>query len=370
MFCIGISQSFFDLPRSDIPDVFASFKAAFGNLEERFGIVVLGTLDDDRIQVGQSSAGWPFTSYIMADVPDLETVAKVCDQLRTTPVGDGLLWRYARIDTRIGRPVFPDADACRPRPAGYAGSGGRLPAPGGAVHVAMRRAADRRARTRVCRPVCGRPDLGRRGTAGWRRVQTVRGARQADRLVRQLARPAALQFQRSLPHLRSDRRFLRPGRRRLDDVPGGAPTRRGSRAARGADHHGVPARCGRPADSPPPDREPVPPRLFGRSRRGDAVRGRRMTIFVQLLDIGGSGLRTGVKDTIDIAGIPTRCGSRALAGAPPAAANAVVVARLLQAGCRIVGKTVLHELAFGVRGLNGLTATPINPHHPDRIPGG
>lgn len=111
LFCIGISQSFFDLPRSDIPDVFASFKAAFGNLEERFGIVVLGTLDDDRIQVGQSSAGWPFTSYIMADVPDLETVAKVCDQLRTTPVGDGLLWRYARIDTRIGRPVFPEADA-------------------------------------------------------------------------------------------------------------------------------------------------------------------------------------------------------------------------------------------------------------------
>lgn len=95
-----------------------------------------------------------------------------------------------------------------------------------------------------------------------------------------------------------------------------------------------------------------------------------MTIFVQQLDIGGSGLRAGVKDTIDIAGIPTRCGSRALAGAPPAAANAVVVDRLLQAGCRIVGKTVLHELAFGVSGLNGLTATPINPHHPDRIPGG
>jgi hypothetical protein len=111
LFCIGISQSFFDLPRASIPEVVTAFKVAFGNLEERFGVTVLGTLDDDRIQVGQSSAGWPFTSYIMADVPDLDTVVKVCDQLRTTPVGDGLLWRYARIDTRIGRPVFPEAGA-------------------------------------------------------------------------------------------------------------------------------------------------------------------------------------------------------------------------------------------------------------------
>lgn len=108
LFCIGISQSFFDLPVDRIPEVFTVFKAAFSNLEERFGVSVLGTLDDDRVQVGQSSAGWPFTSYIMADVPDLDTVVKVCDQLRTTPVGDGLLWRYARIDTRIGRPVFTE----------------------------------------------------------------------------------------------------------------------------------------------------------------------------------------------------------------------------------------------------------------------
>ncbi|WP_332817443.1 hypothetical protein [Sphingopyxis sp.] len=111
LFCIGISQSFFDLPVDRIPEVFTAFKTAFGNLEQRFGITVLGTLDDDRVQVGQSSAGWPFTSYIMADVPDLDTVVKVCDQLRTTPVGDGLLWRYARIDTRIGRPVFPEEGA-------------------------------------------------------------------------------------------------------------------------------------------------------------------------------------------------------------------------------------------------------------------
>jgi len=108
LFCIGITQNFFDLPRDRIPEVLAGFNKAFGGLEERFGIRVLGTLDDDRVQVGQSVT-WPWTSYIMADVSDLDTVVKICDQLRSTPVGDGLLWRYARIDTRIGRAVFTEA---------------------------------------------------------------------------------------------------------------------------------------------------------------------------------------------------------------------------------------------------------------------
>lgn len=96
-----------------------------------------------------------------------------------------------------------------------------------------------------------------------------------------------------------------------------------------------------------------------------------MTMFVKQLNIGGPGPRLAVKDTIDIAGLPTRCGSLALADAPPAASHAVVVARLLQAGCQIIGKTVLHELAFGVTGLNaGGAGTPVNPRWPDRIPGG
>ena len=108
LFCVGISQNFFELPTDQIPAVFEAFKVAFGNWEERFGVKVLGTLDDDRVQVGQSPAGWPFTSYIMADAPDLDAIVKVCDQLRSTPVGDGLLWRYARIETRIGRPVLTE----------------------------------------------------------------------------------------------------------------------------------------------------------------------------------------------------------------------------------------------------------------------
>ncbi|ABQ70525.1 hypothetical protein [Rhizorhabdus wittichii] len=108
LFCIGITQTFFDLPTAGQAEVFAGFAAAFGDLEGRFGLKLLGTLDDDRIQVGQS-VGHPFTSYILAEVPDLETIVKVCDQLRQTPVGDYRLWRYARIETRIGRPAFTES---------------------------------------------------------------------------------------------------------------------------------------------------------------------------------------------------------------------------------------------------------------------
>ena len=39
-------------------------------------------------------------------------------------------------------------------------------------------------------------------------------------------------------------------------------------------------------------------------------------------------------------------------------------------GGRIVGKTNLHELAFGGSGINPYTGTPVNPLDPSRIPGG
>ena len=77
-----------------------------------------------------------------------------------------------------------------------------------------------------------------------------------------------------------------------------------------------------------------------------------------------------VKDTIDVAGTPTRAGSPALADAAPAGVHAEVVQRLLDAGWQLTGKTNLHELAFGTTGINRHTGTPLNPHWPDRVPGG
>lgn len=77
-----------------------------------------------------------------------------------------------------------------------------------------------------------------------------------------------------------------------------------------------------------------------------------------------------IKDSIDIAGYPTTAASRALADAPAATQHAEVVKRLLDAGWRITGKTNMHELAFGMTGINDLYGTPLNPQDPARIPGG
>ncbi len=92
--------------------------------------------------------------------------------------------------------------------------------------------------------------------------------------------------------------------------------------------------------------------------------------FVLRLELGGDGPRVGVKDSIDVAGYPTRAGSAALADVGGAQHHAAVVQALLDRGCRIVGKTNMHELAYGVTGINRWSGTPRNPRYPDRIPGG
>ena len=95
-----------------------------------------------------------------------------------------------------------------------------------------------------------------------------------------------------------------------------------------------------------------------------------MSTFISEFLLGGNGKRVAIKDSIDIAGYPTRSGSRAFADAPAATKNAEVVDSILAAGWQIVGKTNLHELAFGVTGINDWTGTPVNPQAPDRVPGG
>ncbi len=83
------------------------------------------------------------------------------------------------------------------------------------------------------------------------------------------------------------------------------------------------------------------------------------------------GLSFAVKDLIDIGGYVTGCGNPTWRDThPPAAANAVCVEQLLDAGARCVGKTVTDELAFSLLGENYFYGTPPNPRAPDRVPGG
>jgi amidase len=102
----------------------------------------------------------------------------------------------------------------------------------------------------------------------------------------------------------------------------------------------------------------------------DAISEADDAAFVLRMELGGDGPRVGIKDSIDIAGYPTRSGSAAFADAGGAQHHAAVVQALLDGGCRIVGKTNMHELAYGVTGINRWSGTPKNPRYPDRIPGG
>lgn len=96
-----------------------------------------------------------------------------------------------------------------------------------------------------------------------------------------------------------------------------------------------------------------------------------MSSWIRRLDSSGKGPRVAVKDAIDVRGVPTTMGCRAVARvAQPAAADAACVAAMRQAGARIVGKTTLHELCYGVTGINPWFGTAVNPMDAALVPGG
>lgn len=96
-----------------------------------------------------------------------------------------------------------------------------------------------------------------------------------------------------------------------------------------------------------------------------------MTTFITKLDSQGAGPRLAVKDIIDVAGVPTTAGSRAIQRtAEPAAADAPCLAGARAADARIVGKANLHELAVLPIGTNPWFGTPVNPLDAALIPGG
>ncbi len=95
-----------------------------------------------------------------------------------------------------------------------------------------------------------------------------------------------------------------------------------------------------------------------------------MNALVSRFELGGNGPTVVIKDSIDIAGMATRAGSAALADTAPAQRHADVVQSLLDAGWRITGKSNMHELAYGMTGINQWAGTPLNPQDPRLIPGG
>ncbi|GAA4852922.1 amidase [Pseudonocardia benzenivorans] len=81
------------------------------------------------------------------------------------------------------------------------------------------------------------------------------------------------------------------------------------------------------------------------------------------------GIPVTVKNNLDVAGLPTTCGSPVFADRL-ATSDAEVVRRLRAAGAVVVGTTNLHEMAFGSTSVNPHTGAVANPRAPGHVAGG
>lgn len=106
LFCCAVLQNFFDLPGPQIPDVLKATGRLLETVRQMPGVTVLGTFDDDETMVGTSPDGWPWTFYIMADVPDRDAAVAICNLFRTTEIGEYRLWKYMRVEARLGRELI------------------------------------------------------------------------------------------------------------------------------------------------------------------------------------------------------------------------------------------------------------------------
>lgn len=110
LFCIGINQNFFDLPEGGVTtgDVWTAFVALMDGIKSTPGVEFIGDIDDDAHMVGPSDS-WPWTCYLLCDADTQSAVKDACGLVRTIPVGesDWKLWKYAKIEARIGRALTP-----------------------------------------------------------------------------------------------------------------------------------------------------------------------------------------------------------------------------------------------------------------------
>jgi aspartyl-tRNA(Asn)/glutamyl-tRNA(Gln) amidotransferase subunit A len=81
------------------------------------------------------------------------------------------------------------------------------------------------------------------------------------------------------------------------------------------------------------------------------------------------GMIIAVKDLFWTRGVKTTAGSKILADFVPRS-DAEVVRRLRRGGAIIIGKTALHEFAYGITNDNPHFGPTRHPHDPARIPGG
>jgi aspartyl-tRNA(Asn)/glutamyl-tRNA(Gln) amidotransferase subunit A len=94
-----------------------------------------------------------------------------------------------------------------------------------------------------------------------------------------------------------------------------------------------------------------------------------LNAFISVSSEKGKGTVVAVKDLVDVEGMVTTAGGVILPDTP-AQADAPVIRRIREKGCVVVGKTNLHEFAFGVTSANPHFGAVRNPHDPSRVAGG
>ena len=82
-----------------------------------------------------------------------------------------------------------------------------------------------------------------------------------------------------------------------------------------------------------------------------------------------AGVPMAIKDSFWTKGVPTTGGTKVLAEFVPGE-DATAVARLKAAGCVLVGKSLMHEMAYGFTSRNPHYGDCRNPWDTSRIPGG
>src|SRR4051812_37778687 len=88
------------------------------------------------------------------------------------------------------------------------------------------------------------------------------------------------------------------------------------------------------------------------------------------IDVGPlHGIPIAVKDVFETKGVRTTCGSKLFADFVPDR-DAAVVEKLDSAGAVLIGKTGMHELAYGITSNNPHFGTIHNPWSRDCVPGG
>ncbi len=103
--------------------------------------------------------------------------------------------------------------------------------------------------------------------------------------------------------------------------------------------------------------------------RVDTTRTDDLNDFITRVEPARDGIRLAIKDLFDTAGVRTTYGSAIFRDHVPER-SAAAVTLLEDAGYVSVGKTNLHEFAYGITSENAHYGDVVNPLDPGRIPGG